>query len=85
MRFRFVKVLLLLAAAGCGEAPKAQRLTLEEVPESVMTIAREKLPEVKFDQAIRKSDGVYEVSGKDSRGKVREIEISPDGEIVEIE
>jgi hypothetical protein len=84
MRLRFV-TLLLLAAAGCGEAAKAERLALEDVPESVLSVAREKLPDVKFEQAIRKSDGVYEVSGKDSRGKVHEIEISPDGEIVEIE
>ena len=28
---------------------------------------------------------IYEIIGKDARGKVREIELSPEGEVVEIE
>ena len=83
---RFLPVLLLAIIVGCSEAPsKAERLTVADVPEKLMTIAREKLPGVNFDQVIRKSSGIYEIIGKDDQGKVREIELTPAGEIVEIE
>ena len=82
---RYLSVCLLACIVGCSQASRAERMSVDEVPENVMVIAREKLPDVTFDQALQKSDGIYEVSGKDSRGKVREIEISPEGEIVEIE
>ncbi|MBI3862299.1 MAG: hypothetical protein HY290_10430 [Planctomycetia bacterium] len=83
MRCLFVCV--LLAAVGCSQAPKAELLTIDKVPDNLMTIAREKLPGVTFDQAVRKSNGIYEIIGKDERGKVREIELSPGGDVVEIE
>jgi hypothetical protein len=82
---RFLCVSLLLMAVGCSDASKAERLTLNDVPENLMTIAKEKLPGVAFDQAIRKSNGIYEIIGKDANGKVREIELTPEGEIAEIE
>lgn len=88
MRFLCVCVLglcVLGAVVGCSEAPKAEFLPIDEVPESLMTIARDKLPGVTFDQALIKVNGIYEISGKDARGKVREIELSPEGEVVEIE
>jgi hypothetical protein len=60
-------------------------LPLEEVPENLMTVARDKLPGVTFEQAVKRPDGVYVIGGKDSRGKVREIELTEDAEVVEIE
>jgi hypothetical protein len=82
---RFLCVCVLAAALGCSEAPKAELLSVEKVPENLMTIARDKLPGVTFDQALRRADGVYVINGKDGRGKIREIELTPGGEIVEIE
>jgi hypothetical protein len=82
---RCLSVCLLLCAIGCSQASKAENIALDEIPDNVMTVAREKLPEVKFEQAIKKKDGIYEISGKDGQGKIREIEVSPSGEIVEIE
>jgi hypothetical protein len=76
---------LLIAVSGCSEASKAERLAIDDVPDNLMTIAKDKLPGVTFDQAIVRSNGVYEIIGKDDKGKVREIELSPEGEIVEIE
>ena len=58
---------------------------MEEVPANLMDIAKEKLPDVTFEQAVRKSNGVLEVRGKDKGGKVRDIEFSQTGEVVEIE
>ena len=65
----------------------AQKTTLElkDVPADILKIAREKLPDVKFDTAWQMSNGTYEVRGKAKNGKVREIDITPDGTVVEIE
>lgn len=77
--------LLIFAIAGCGTGSKATSIPIEKVPENLMTIAKEKLPGVSFDQAIQLADGRIEIIGKDEKGKVREIEFSPSGEIFEIE
>jgi hypothetical protein len=82
---RFLYVCVLLAAVGCSESPKAERVEISDVPENLLTIAKEKLPGVTFDQVIVKSTGIYAIIGKDDKGKVREIELTPEGEIVEIE
>jgi hypothetical protein len=82
---RWLPLCVLLFVAGCGQGPKAEMIPLEKVPENLMTVARDKLPEVTFEQAVKRPDGVYEIGGKDSRGKVREIELTEDGEVVEIE
>ena len=63
----------------------AVAVPLEEVPEPLVTKARETLPEVKFDHARRLSNGNYEIRGKGQKGKVREVELKPSGEVVEIE
>ena len=53
-----------------------------------MEVARKQLPDLTFDTAYKmKIDGkdAYEVRGKDSRGKVREVEVSATGEVIAIE
>ena len=82
---RFMPALVMLVFVGCSEAPKAALMPLDKVPENIMAIAKEKLPDVKFDQAVKGADGRIDVIGKDGKGKVREIEISPSGEVLEIE
>ncbi|MSR60510.1 MAG: hypothetical protein EXS05_23190 [Planctomycetaceae bacterium] len=84
MRFLSIGLLLCLLS-GCAEKPRAALVPLEKIPENLMTIAKEKLPGVTFDQAVQHSDGRYEMSGKDGQGKVREIEVSPSGEVLDIE
>lgn len=77
--------------AGCAQEEKPKQpelLSLEQVPERVMKAAREKLPDVRFDSAWKaKEQGreVYEVRGKTSSGKVFEVEVTPDGEVVGVE
>ncbi|NBO93483.1 MAG: hypothetical protein EBV06_14400 [Planctomycetia bacterium] len=79
-------VLLLFVFMGCsGGGQRPVPITLDEVPESVMKVARQKLPDVKFERAMRKPNGEYEVIGKNKSGKVREIDIAPDGTVTEIE
>ena len=77
-------VCLILAGCGAGEGEKTP-VKLEDVPEPAMKTAREKLPGLAFHEAYRKKDGTLEIRGKDKRGKVREVEVKPDGTFVDLE
>ena len=80
--------LLLLLACGCaqGEATgQKQIIPLEQVPASVLETAQKTLPEIKFDSALRMPNSAYEVRGKAKNGKIREVEISESGEVIEVE
>jgi hypothetical protein len=50
-----------------------------------MKIAKEKLPDMNFDKAWKNPAGDFEIAGKMKNGKIREIDIKPDGTVVEIE
>lgn len=81
---------LLLSAAvgltGCGGAVEQKTaMDLKDVPPEIMKIAKEKLPDVKFDSAWREANGNYEIRGKTKSGKVREIDIRPDGTVAEMD
>jgi hypothetical protein len=80
---------LLLLASGCGGPPQSDEVVpVDKVPAPVMEAARKQLPGFTFDTVYRmKVDGkdAYEVRGKDRRGKVREVEVSADGEVLAIE
>ena len=84
---KYLVVVVCCAVCGCGgfSPPKKTNLELTDVPADILKIAREKLPDVKFDTAWQMSNGTYEVRGKAKNGKVREIDITPDGTVVEIE
>lgn len=72
-------------ATGCSKTQKAQPMVFEDVPESIRQTAAETLPNVQFDQALRRADGGYEVRGKDKDGKVRDVEFAADGSVIEVE
>lgn len=81
---------LLLAALGCDadEHEDARPVPIDQVPPKLMEVARKQLPNLKFDRAFKidvKGKDVYEIRGKDSRGKIREVEVSQDGELIEVE
>ncbi len=88
---RYANGFLILAQVGllldCGGAAKGKKTTidLKDVPPNIMKIAQDNLPGVEFDTAWKKQSGVFEVQGKEKNGKVREIDIRPDGSIEEIE
>lgn len=78
----------LLAAAcfGCqGERQPVKTLRIDEVPPALLTTAREKLPGVEFDTVWLKSNGTYEIRGRAKNGKIREVDIRPDGTVEEVE
>ena len=90
MRFKLlVASILCFTMAGCGEVfEKTEMVPIDKVPEAIMKVAKEKLPGVKFDTAWKEKDGdktVYEVRGKSSDGKTRDIKISPDGSVLEVD
>jgi hypothetical protein len=75
---------------GCGSTPPKSDpvVSIEEVPPKVMDVARKELPGFTFDTVYKmKIEGkdAYEVRGKDKRGKVREVEVSADGEVIAVE
>ncbi len=74
-----------VAPTGCGGA-KGQKTTMElkDVPPDVLKVAKEKLPGVTFDAAWKEPNGSFELRGKDKSGKVREIDIKPDGTVEEV-
>jgi hypothetical protein len=83
---RHLWALLLLAfVIGCGSGSQGELVPLDQVPEPMMKTAKEKLPDVTFDHARKLPNGNYEIRGKMKNGKVREVELNPAGEVVEIE
>jgi hypothetical protein len=83
-------VAILLSVLGCGgeKHEDAQSVPIDQVPPRIMEVARKKLPGLNFDRAYKidvNGKDAYEIRGKDSRGKIREVEVSQDGEVIEVE
>src|SRR5262249_47473475 len=87
MRLLSVLLPLLLAMLlGCATIPAKEPVPVDQVPENLMKVAQKELPEVvKFEQAWKMANGNYEIRGKTKPGKIREIQLKPDGPVVEIE
>lgn len=84
MLFAAVAFALALGLAGCGK-PKVEKtpLKMEDVPPEIMKIAKEKLPaDVTISEAYKEGPN-YELRGKDKKGKLHEIDITPEGKVVE--
>src|SRR4051794_21851502 len=90
----FTSFAILLAGCGERDAPPdtaRQVVGVAEVPAGVLAAARKALPGVKFEDAWKNVDvksrslHSYEVRGRDARGKVREVRVSPEGAVLETE
>lgn len=84
MRRLFLSAVLAIVA-GCAQQAKDAPVSLEQVPEEFVKTAKDQLPEVRFEQAIKRGDGSYEIRGRDKQGKVRDVELNAKGEVTEIE
>ncbi len=92
-RLRTLLFLLPIVAAsvvGCGSerVEDEKPIALGEIPAPVLKVAREQLPGVEFSQAwVGTVDGrpAYEIRGTNDRGKVRELKITDEGKVLEIE
>ena len=83
---RFLAALLLVVAFGCQPEKKGgDNVPLDQVPDPVMKTAKKELPNVEFEQAWKTPDGNFEVRGKEKSGKVRDVQVKPTGETVEID
>lgn len=85
-----VALTLLLPAAGCDndKHEETQSVPIDQVPPAVMEVARKQLPGLKFDRAYKvevEGKAAYEIRGKDNRGKIREVEVSESGAVIEVE
>jgi hypothetical protein len=70
---------------GCSGSSSGELVPLDKLPENMLETAKEKLPDVKFENALKRSDGTFEVRGRDNKGKVRDVEFSATGEVIEVE
>jgi hypothetical protein len=79
----------MMTACGCGEEiVRLETVPLDQLPPGSMEAATKALPEVTFSEARKaKFNGqdAFEIRGKDKRGKIREVEVSTSGQILEIE
>lgn len=84
---RALATLATFAACGCGAAQPTATTTMriDEVPPAFMETARRELPGVDFNEVWVKKDGTLEIRGRAKNGKVREVEIRPDGSVEEVE
>jgi hypothetical protein len=82
-------MILTLALAGCGGQPTVNEFVpLAEVAPELVQVAQKKLPDVKFDSARHKKvngEDVYEIRGMQANGKIREVEVSAAGNVIEVE
>ena len=62
-------LLALVCRVRRGEVERKAPIGLKDVPPDVMKVAKEKLPDVTFDRALKKANGEYEVIGKNKSGK----------------
>jgi hypothetical protein len=93
MRFAIL-CLFLMFVTGCSEPPAPESPWMStadstaDIPADLLAVAKKKLPAVKFDTARKikvKGEDVFEIRGKQPNGKVREVEVSVGGNVVEVE
>jgi hypothetical protein len=79
----------LIAAAGCGETGETlEAVPLDKLPAGSIEAAKKAVPGVTFERARKaKVNGqdAFELVGKDKRGKTREVEVSPEGKVLEVQ
>ena len=90
MKKVYLGAAILLSALGCGggEEEKAQSVPIDQVPPKLMEIARKQLPGIPFDRAYKidiNGKDAYEIRGTDQRGKIREVEVSTSGAVLEVQ
>lgn len=86
MRWLKVFAVLSITITGCGgKIEKTEIVPLDKVPAAAMDAAKTKLPDVKFDTAWKTKNGNYEIRGKSAEGKVRDLQVTEAGKVVEVD
>ena len=89
-RFAVVTSTLLVAAFGCGGEAVVDQVAvpLDKLPPGALAAAEKAAPRFKFERARKSTyhgQDSFEIIGKDKRGKVREVEVSTSGKVLEVE
>lgn len=85
-----MRYLLMMAVLFCG-CSKAEKkvdetvVSLTDIPEPAMQAAKAKLPGVTFDTAWKTESGAYEIRGKTKEGKIRDLQVTATGEVLEVD
>ena len=91
MRRWYGILVLTIALTGCGGDDDDDRgegkkpMPLDQVPAVVLKAAREAAPDLTFYAAYRdqfNGQDSIELKGKTKTGKIKEIEVSPDGKLL---
>ena len=87
MRRWMLVLLLVVSACGTRQAVK-EAVRLEDLAPNIIEVAQQTLPQVKFSSARKikiNGEDVFEIRGKMPNGKIREVEVSAAGKVVEVE
>jgi hypothetical protein len=85
---------LALLTLGCGDGDDDEAFTgkkpipMDQVPAAVLKAAKEAAPELTFYAAFKdqfNGQESIELKGKTKNGKIKEVEVSPDGKLLGIE
>ncbi len=85
---RYALLLILLAGCGAKQSAPNQFVPIAEIEPQLVKVAEETLPDVKFESARKiqvNGEDVFEIRGKMPNGKIREVEVSVSGKVVEVE
>ncbi|HMB07643.1 MAG TPA: hypothetical protein VKP69_28415 [Isosphaeraceae bacterium] len=75
----------LITSAALGQQEKEQRIDLAKVPATVKKAADMAAPGVTWHHASKEAKTIYELTGKNAHGREVEVEVTPEGEVIEIE
>src|SRR4051794_39705869 len=88
---RALLAVAVFVASGCDreQPPNTSRqvVDVKDVPENVLAEAKKAVPDVKFEDAWKNVDTAsralqsYELRGRNGRGKIREVRVSPEGKV----
>jgi hypothetical protein len=75
----------LITSAALGQQEKERRIDLAKVPAAVKRAADMAAPDVTWHHASKETRTIYELTGKNAHGREVEVEVTPEGEVIEIE
>ena len=75
----------LISSAALGQQEKEQKIDLAKVPAAVRRAADMAAPGVTWHHASQETKTIYELTGKNAHGREVEVEVTPEGEVIEVE
>ncbi len=85
MRVVLLWALLLGGCAKTGKQADETVVALDQVPAAVMAAAKKELPGVKFNTAWKTESGAFEIRGKTPEGKIRDVQVTATGDVLEVD